>query len=71
MTHKAKEIILLGTITKAADYNSKEIFHSLPVKPRNQIIEIQLDQDFWQILLLKNRRVKIIISEDQIPNTLD
>lgn len=58
---KKTEIILNGTITKVADYNTEEIFRGLPVKPRNQIIEITLDEDFWQVLFLRGKKVRIVV----------
>ncbi|MBN2421276.1 hypothetical protein JXB27_03285 [Candidatus Woesearchaeota archaeon] len=67
---RSKTITLHGTIINAADYNTEAIFGGLPVKPRNQIIEIQLDEDFWQILHLKNNRIKILIEEKDIPEEI-
>jgi hypothetical protein len=65
MSQKPKEIVLHGTIINATDYNTKAILGDLPIKPRNQIIEVQLDEDFWQIVHIK--KVKIIINKDQLP----
>ena len=67
MGGKKREIMLHGTITKAADYNTLEIFSGLPVKPRSQIIEIVLDEDFWQILFLRGKKVRIIVDESIMP----
>jgi hypothetical protein len=63
-----KTITLHGTITNASDYNTKEILGDLLVKSRNQIIEIQLDEDFWQIMHVK--KVKILIDKEEIPKEI-
>jgi len=63
---KKREIILHGTITKAADYNTEEIFGGLPVKPRNQIIEIVLDENFWQVLFLRGKKIKIVVDIEDL-----
>ena len=60
-------IIIDATIRKMADYNTKEIFNDLPVRSRNQVIEVVLDEDFWKIMLLKGKKVKILIDKKDIP----
>ena len=60
------KIILHGTITQAADYNTEEIFRGLPVKPRSQVIEIVLDENFWQILFVRGKKVRIVVDEEDV-----
>jgi hypothetical protein len=65
MAKANRSIALHGTVIEAADYNAKAIFGDLPTKQRNQIIGVQLDEDFWQIMHVK--KIKIIVEENQLP----
>ena len=62
---ESKKVILRGRMTKAAHYNTGIIFNELPVKSRNQIIEVVLDDDFPEIVFLKNDKVKIIVDKEE------
>lgn len=70
MAEKLNESILAGTITRCIDVKRKTIFHKLHARPKNQIIEIMLDENFWQISYLKSNKVKIIIEDGQIPKNI-
>lgn len=65
---ESKRIVLEGTVINAADYNPKATLGDLPGVKRTQIIQIQLEDNFWQIMHVK--KVKIVIEEDQLPKEI-
>ena len=58
-----QEITLHGTITEVSDYKGDE-------EVRRQVIEVVLDENFWQIVYLKKKKIKVVIDKEQIPKEL-
>lgn len=56
--------IVNGTIIDAVDYNPKELVGDLPIVKRNQIIKVLLEDCIWEIIYMKNKRIKITIEID-------
>lgn len=55
-----KQITLKGKITKIEDYSPESMLNNMPVKSRSQIIGIELDDVYMEILRLRGKKVNII-----------
>lgn len=58
------KIVLHGIITKSKDTHPLAIVVESPIIRANQEITIKLDEDFEQIIHLKDKRVTIVIDKD-------
>ena len=57
----SKKEKLHGKIQKAVEYNTGRILKGLPVRPKNQIIEILLDECVSDLSGLINKKITIKI----------